>query len=77
MSNSTAFNPFAVIDESHEEIPNELAASCKKVFKKDVATRLKGLQEISSWITSSHSITAFKDDFVRSQNFCLCLTLVK
>lgn len=64
MSNSASFNPFANIEHLSSDIPSILAASCKKVFKKDVATRLKGLYEIFNWIKASDSIDVFRDDFV-------------
>jgi hypothetical protein len=64
MSNSASFNPFDAVEHPLIDMPDRLAASCKKVFKKDVATRLKGLDEIIEWIKSSDSIAVFQDDFV-------------
>jgi len=64
MGKSAAFNPFEALEKQPIFIPEELATACKKIWKKETQTKLKGFTELSSWIDGSHDLEAFRDEFV-------------
>lgn len=66
MGKSTAFNPFGVLDKNELELPDDLGNSAKKIFKKDITTKLKGFQEVFEWVECADDIHIFQEDFVRS-----------
>lgn len=73
MSKSTAFNPFQVLEKSVEGIPEDLASGCRKIFKRELSTKLNGFKDVQDWIHKNDKIAIFKADFVP---FSLWLVLI-
>lgn len=61
-----SFNPFESIS-CESSLPEVLSLAVKKINKKDPKTKLKGFQEILSWIDNSsglEEIECFQEEWV-------------
>lgn len=63
-----AFNPFDHVDKSKGSLDESVLLSVKKCWKKDTATRSKGLLELTDWVSTCpepEELEIFRDEYVR------------